>query len=105
MECPMNLKAVSRLVFPFFVLILFVAISLAFTGCSNAEAAKAEHISRGEADLSDKRYPEASLEFRSALQMDDKSGLAHWGLARAFEGMQRFNEAFEELRRTVELDK
>jgi tetratricopeptide (TPR) repeat protein len=73
-------------------------------GCTNARAKKAEHLSRGEAYLNDKRYQEASIEFRNAIQLDDKSAEGHWGLARAYEGMQRFNEAFEELRRTADLD-
>jgi tetratricopeptide (TPR) repeat protein len=86
-----------------FCLLLAAVISLA--GCTNPEKAKAEHLAKGEAYLKDTKFQEASLEFRNALQIDDKLAAAHWGLARAFEGLQRYPEMFEELRKTVVLDK
>ena len=42
----------------------------------NPEKAKAEHLSKGEAYLKDSKFQEASLEFRNALQIDDKLPLA-----------------------------
>ena len=87
----------------FFCLLLAAAILLA--GCSNPEQTKAEHVSKGEAYLKDSKFQEASLEFRNALQIDDKLGAAHWGLARAFEGLERYPEMLDELRKTVTLDK
>jgi tetratricopeptide (TPR) repeat protein len=86
-----------------FCLLLAAVISLA--GCTNPEKAKAEHVTKGEAYLKDSKYQEASLEFRNALQIDGKLAAAHWGLARAFEGLERFPEMLEELRQTVTLDK
>src|SRR5690349_254225 len=86
-----------------FCLLLAVAIFLA--GCTNPEKAKAEHVKKGEAYLKDSKFQEASLEFRNALQIDDKLAAAHWGLARAFEGLERIPETLEELRKTVQLDK
>src|SRR5438045_3661662 len=86
-----------------FCLVLAAVISLA--GCTNPEKAKAEHLAKGEAYLKDSRYQEASLEFRNAVQIDDKLAAAHWGLARAFEQLDRFPEMLEELRKTVLLDK
>jgi len=82
---------------------LAAVISLA--GCSNPEKAKAEHVARGEAYLKDLKYQEASLEFRNAIQFDDKLAAAHWGLARAFEGLERLPEMLDELRKTITLDK
>ena len=54
--------------------------------------------------MKDNRFQEASLEFRNAIQIDDKLAAAHWGLARAYEGMQRGPEMIDELRKTVDLD-
>jgi tetratricopeptide (TPR) repeat protein len=85
-----------------FCLLFAVAVFLA--GCTNPERAKAEHVAKGEAYLKDSKFQEASLEFRNAIQIDDKLAAAHWGLARAFEGLERFPEMLDELRKTVSLD-
>ena len=87
----------------FFCLLLATAVFLA--GCANPEKAKADHVARGEAYLKDSKFQEASLEFRNAIQIDDQFTVAHWGLARAFEGLERFPEMLDELRKTVNLDK
>jgi tetratricopeptide (TPR) repeat protein len=87
----------------FFCLLLAAVVSLA--GCTNPEKAKAAHLAQGEAYLKDSKFQEASLEFRNAIQIDDKLAAAHWGLARAFEGLERFPEMIDELRKTVTLDK
>jgi tetratricopeptide (TPR) repeat protein len=86
-----------------FCLLLAAVIFLA--GCSNPEKAKVEHVAKGEAYLKDSKFQEASLEFRNAIQIDDKLAAAHWGLARAFEGLERLPEMIDELRKTVTLDK
>jgi tetratricopeptide (TPR) repeat protein len=84
--------------------VLLLAV-LALSGCTNAEKAKTEHVKRGDAYLKDQKYQEASLEYRSALQIDGNLAVAHWGLAQSYEGLQRFPEMIEELRRTIDLDK
>jgi len=86
------------------LLCVLLAAIFSLAGCTNKEKAKAEHVRKGEAYLTDSKFDEASLEFRNALQIDDKLAGAHWGLARAYEGLQRFPEMFQELQRTVELD-
>jgi tetratricopeptide (TPR) repeat protein len=88
--------------FPLLLAVLLTVLSL--TGCTSPEKAKAEHVDRGEVFLKAQKFQEASIEFRNAVQIDDKYAAAHWGLARAYEGLQRFQEAFDELRRTVDLD-
>ena len=85
-----------------FSLLLVAVVSLG--GCTNPAKAKAEHVSKGEAYLKDSRFQEASLEFRNAVQIDDQFAAAHWGLARAYEGLQRFPEMIEELKKTIDLD-
>ena len=96
-ECP------SQSYFPVLPALL-LSLLLSLAGCTSPEKAKAEHVSRGEAFLKSQKFHEASIEFRNAAQIDDKFGAAHWGLARAYEGLQRFQEAFDELHRAVELD-
>src|ERR1043165_3816112 len=85
-----------------FCLLLAAVISLA--GCTNPEKAKAAHLEKGEAYLKDSKFQEASLEFRNAIQIDDKFAAGHWGLARAFEGLERFPEMIDELRKPISLD-
>src|ERR1043166_8621290 len=86
------------------LLCVLLAAIFSLTGCTNKEKAKAEHVRKGEAYLTDSKFQEASLEFRNALQIDDKLANAHWGLAKAYEGLQHWPEMFQELQRTVELD-
>jgi tetratricopeptide (TPR) repeat protein len=86
-------------------LAVLLACLVAFAAsCSNPEKAKAEHVARGEAFLKDRRWQEASLEFRNAIQIDDNLAAAHWGLAQAYEQLGRGSDYIEELRRTVKLD-
>lgn len=86
------------------LLSLLLASVLVLAGCANPEKAKADHVSKGEAYLKDSKFQEASIEFRNAVQIDENFAAAHWGLARAYDGLQRGQEAFEELRKTVQLD-
>lgn len=86
------------------LLCILLAALISLSGCTNPEKAKAEHVSRGEAFLKESKFQEASLEFRNAIQIDDNLAAAHWGLARAYEGMQRVPEMLDALRRTVTID-
>ncbi len=86
------------------LLSVLIAAVFAIGGCANPEKSKLAHVEKGDAYLKDEKFQEASLEFRNAIQIDEKLVSAHWGLARAYEGLQRFQEAFEELRKTTELD-
>jgi tetratricopeptide (TPR) repeat protein len=72
--------------------------------CSDPQQAKLEHVARGETFLKERRYQEAVIEFRNAVQIDDNLAAAHWGLAQAYEALGRAGEWFEELQRTVKLD-
>ncbi len=84
--------------------IVLVAAVLLIAACTTPEKAKAQYVARGEALLKDKKFQEASLEFRNALQIDEKLADAHWGLANAYEGLQRYQEAFEEMKEVANLD-
>jgi len=87
-----------------FLLIIPIVAALFIGACTTPEKAKAQHVASGQALLKDKKFQEAALEFRSALQIDEKLADAHWGLANAYEGLQRYQEAFEEMKQTAELD-
>src|SRR5204862_3472149 len=99
----MKTECRSKAYYATLLAIVFAAV-FAINGCTNPEKAKIAHVEKGEAYLTAEKYQEASLEFRNAIQIDEKLASAHWGLARAYEGLQRFQEAFEELRKTTELD-
>ena len=96
-ECRGLIKLIS-----FFCLLAATAIFLA--GCTTAAQSKADYVKRGEAYLKDEKFQEASLEFRNAIQIDGNLAAAHWGLARAFEGLQRYPEMLDELKKTIALD-
>jgi len=82
-----------------------VAAVLVMGACTTPEKAKAQHVARGQSLLKEKKFQEASIEFRNALQIDDRLADAHWGLAQAYEGLDRYQEAFAEMRQVVEMDK
>src|SRR5215813_12795319 len=85
--------------------LLVLTVAALFLGaCTTPEKAKAQHVTHGQALLKDKKFQEAALEFRSALQIDEQLADAHWGLANAYEGLQRYQEAFEEMKQVAELD-
>jgi len=86
------------------ILFIFLVVAFSLSACSNPEKTKAEHLSRAQAYLKEDKFQEASLEFRNAIQIDDKLAEAHWGLSKAYEGLQRYQEMVEELRKTVHLD-
>jgi tetratricopeptide (TPR) repeat protein len=87
-----------------FLLIVPVLAALLIGACTSPEKAKTRHVAHGQQLLKDKKFQEAALEFRNALQIDDRLADAHWGLANAYEGLQRYQEAFEEMKQAAELD-
>jgi len=97
-ECPRARRVRALLAFSLACLVALAA------SCTSPEKAKAQHLQRGEAFLKERRWQEASIEFRNALQIDDNLAAAHWGLAQAYEQLGRGGEYVEELKRTVKLD-
>ncbi|HZH33512.1 MAG TPA: tetratricopeptide repeat protein, partial [Pyrinomonadaceae bacterium] len=85
-------------------ILLTVMLALSNSACNTARA-KADHIERGESFLAERKFPEAALEFRSAIELDKNFAAAHFGLAKSYEGQLRLAETVDELRRTVDLDK
>lgn len=84
--------------------VLLACLVALAASCSNPEKAKTEHLRNGEKYLKDRRWQEASLEFRNALQIDENLAAAHWGLAQAYEQMGHGPQYIEELQLTVKLD-
>src|SRR5437588_102135 len=97
-ECPRARRVRALLAFSLAFMVALAA------SCTSPEKAKAQHVQRGEAFLKERRWQEASIEFRNALQIDDNLAAAHWGLAQAYEQLGRGGEYVEELQRTVKLD-
>ncbi len=61
-------------------------------------------LAKGEEYLKKRKFHDALMQFRSAEESDPSSAKAHWGLGRSYESLGQFNEALEEIRKTVDLD-
>lgn len=94
-ECQVHIK-------PFLIAAILLIFASTLTSC--IFGGKERYVSRGEDYLKKRRFQEAALEFRSAIQADRTYAPGHWGLARAYEGSGYSSEAQEELRRVIELD-
>lgn len=78
--------------------------SLATVACSDPEETKAEHVRKGESLIKERKFAEAELEFRNALQIDSNLASAYFGLAQANEGLERLPNTLDALRKTIEVD-
>jgi len=87
-----------------YIACLLVVLPAILSGCSGAEARIDRHVERGNGYLSRGRYPEARIEFRSALQIDRKNSAAQYGLGRAALSMGYLQEASEAFYQTMRLD-
>ena len=72
-------------------------------GCTDPETAKQEHLDNGKRFATEKRFPEAILEFRNALQIDGKLAEAHLQLAEALAASGNPEGAFREYQRAADL--
>ncbi len=93
-ECPIQETRVFRLTIIFLLGTIFLA-------CSHSTG---KFLARGEEYLKKRKFHDALMQFRAAAETDQDSAMAHWGLARAYENLGQFNEALDELRKSVELD-
>ncbi|CAN5458994.1 hypothetical protein BH10ACI3_BH10ACI3_01410 [soil metagenome] len=84
---------------PFLLVVLCLSFLLASCGHSTAA-----FIAKGEEYLQKRKFHDALMQFRSAVEADSESSRAHWGMARAFENLGQFNDVLDELRKTVEFD-
>ncbi len=81
----------------------FVCAGTLFVGCSNPDREKREHFERGKAYVEQKAYKEAVLEFRTAVQLDEKFGEARYALALAYEKTGDFAQTLREMVRAADL--
>lgn len=93
-ECPNRSKLLLLLA------VVAVSVSL-FAACGHSTEA---FIAKGEEYLAKRKFNDALMQFRAAVESDSSSSRAHWGLARSYENLGEFDEAFNELRKATELD-
>src|ERR1700687_1354178 len=86
----------------FLSLSLFVGIFAA--GCSrDPNVRKQKFLEQGTRDFDRGKYPEASISYSRALQIDPRFAEAHYKLAQCYLKQSSWAAAFQELSRTVEL--
>jgi len=88
---------------------LCAMVTLALVGCtgSSPEAKMAAHLERAENYFNNNQYQEAIIEYKNALQINDKHADAYYRLALAYlklGGLTNLQAAYAVLNRTVELD-
>ncbi|MGH9937402.1 MAG: tetratricopeptide repeat protein [Blastocatellia bacterium] len=87
------------------ITIFAIALLCSFiTACNNPEKEKLAHVARGREYLKEKRYAEARIEFRSALQIDKKMVAAQFGLGEAALALGHVQEAAEAYYEAMRLD-
>ncbi len=93
-ECPMRS-------FHSVPLYLLLCLSLFLLACGHSTAA---FVAKGEEFLQKRKFNDALMQFKAAVESDRDSAAAHWGMARAYENLGQFNETVDELRKVVEFD-
>ena len=81
-------------------LVLAVAFSI---GCASSETKKKRHFEQGNQYAAKGDYPQAIIEYRNAIQLDQKFGEARYRLALAYEQTGDSSQAFREILRAAEL--
>ncbi|MEJ7622776.1 MAG: tetratricopeptide repeat protein [Pyrinomonadaceae bacterium] len=84
----------------FFSATLLICLSVFLSACNSS----ASFIAKGEEYLQKRKFHDALMQFRSAVESDKGSAAAHWGMARSYENLGQLNETLDELRQTVDLD-
>lgn len=81
-----------------------LALALCVSGCSkDPEVQKQQHFSRGQDYLTQKKYNEAIIELRNAVQIDPRFGEARYTLAEAYSQIGDSENAFREYVRAADL--
>lgn len=87
---------------------ILIGTSLVHCGSATPEAKKVTHRERAVAYFEKGQYHEATIEYRNVAQLDPRDADAHYRLALCYlklGGLPNLYQAFNELTRTVELDK
>jgi tetratricopeptide (TPR) repeat protein len=83
--------------------LILLALAASVAGCSDTEQAKREYFANGERLLNEKKYQEAIVEFRNAVQQDERYGEARLKLADAYAAAGNPAAAFREYVRAADL--
>ncbi|MBZ5647042.1 MAG: tetratricopeptide repeat protein [Acidobacteriia bacterium] len=84
--------------------LLAALLLLSLAGCSRDPVVrKRRHFQKAESYFQQGKYPEAIIEYASALQIDKEYAEAHYGVARCYMKLGAYSAAYVELARTVEL--
>src|SRR5690349_1985537 len=86
------------------VAILTLCFAALLSSCTSLEKEKLGHVTRGKEYLSEKRYAEARIEFRSALKIDKKMADAQFGLGEASLALGYVQEAAEAYYEAMRID-
>ena len=84
-------------------LLASLALALFAWGCSNSQAQKEAYVAAGKRLVAEKRYVEAILQFRNALQIDDKYADARVQLAETLAMNGNPEGAYREYQRAADL--
>lgn len=83
---------------------LLVCSALSGVSCSkDPEVAKREYLASGDAYVEQKKYAEAVVEYRNAIQQDAKFGQARYKLAETYMQLNQAAEAYREYIRAADL--
>jgi len=93
----------SRLRLSESITILAAAAVLAAACSRDPEAAKRDHLRRGDQYLKDKQYSAAIIEYRNVVQADPRSGEGRRKLADAYLASGEFDNGFREYIRAADL--
>jgi len=81
----------------------FLASAFVLQGCTDPEERTAEYMESGQLLYEQENYSKAKIEFKNALQINDKLGGAYYHLALIAEKDQAWKKVFANLQRAVKL--
>jgi len=96
-------RLVNAMIGPAARFLAIALVTLMAMGCSNdPERAKAEYLKSGDSYFQQKKYADAAVQYRNALQEDPKSGEAHLKLAKSYEQLGALGNAAREFIRAAD---
>src|SRR5690349_25085880 len=86
------------------LMLALALIASALVGCSrDPNVRKTKYLESGQRYFDKGKYREAAIQFSNAVQADSRYGDAHYKLAQTILKIQEWMCAYQELRRTIEL--
>ena len=85
-------------------LVMLAFLLMVLTACASPEEKAAEFVANGEAMLEDGNLVKAKLEFRNALQINDKLVPAWYGLAQIAQQQSEWRDAYGLLQKVVNIE-